>query len=129
MGTKAKKILFEMSNNQNTSSIAPMEVDGSTSQVLVNNETLVPLPNQVLEALTVIKKHLSQQENYQEIKITQEGILVNEKLIYVNYEACKLCKKQHGSLTCSQCERKTCSIVWLNESKLFSASVVKMLKS
>src|SRR4051794_6868045 len=106
-----------MSNNQDDSSAMVIDDNSSSSQTPANSETLAPLPNQVLEALTTIQKYLAHQKNYQEIKITQEGMFANGNLIFVNYEACKLCKKQHGNLVCLTCQRKVCSACVVKRAK------------
>lgn len=108
-----------MSEQQNTSS---MDIDnyamGANTSNIVNNyftspvptsEPLPNLPNQILESLTIIKKYLSRQEKNHEITITKNEVKINDKLIHVNYEACKICKIQHGNLTCPTCQRKVCS--------------------
>jgi len=98
-----------MSIDQNVSLSDAMEVEYSTSQNLDNNEQLLSPPNQVIEALTIVKKYLSRQETPHEIKITKDQITLNGNRIFVDYEACKLCKKEHANLTCPKCERKVCS--------------------
>src|SRR4051794_15988970 len=114
-----------MNEDQNNFSTVQMEVDNyalgtnssnvvnnyfpSPSQTLSNNEPLPNFPNQVLEALTTIKKFLSRQKTSYEIKITKDEVKINERLIHVNYEACKICKVQHGNFTCPQCQRKVCA--------------------
>ncbi|CAI2177476.1 404_t:CDS:1 [Funneliformis geosporum] len=74
-----------------------------------NPPPLPNLPNQILEALSVVKKFLARQEKNHEITITKEEIKINNQIIYVNYEACKICKNQHGNLTCPRCQRKVCA--------------------
>jgi len=110
-----------MSDHQSNPSTIHMEIDnyavGQNSSNIVNNylspspnsEPLPNFPNQVLEALTIVKKFLSRQKASYEIKISKDEIKVNERLIHVNYEACKICKNQHGNLTCPKCERKVCA--------------------
>jgi hypothetical protein len=111
-----------MSDNQDNSSVVKMEVDnyaiGENSSNIVNNyfvsptptsEPLPNLPNQILEAITAIKNHLSRQEKDHEITITKNEVKVNNRLIYINYEACKICKLQHGSLNCHTCQKKVCA--------------------
>jgi len=74
-----------------------------------DQETNFPnFPNQALEALTVIKNFLSQQISHNEIKITKDGVIVNEKPFEVNYESCRICKNEPSQLICSECERKVC---------------------
>jgi len=114
-----------MSEDQNNFSAVQMDVDNfalgsntsnivnnyfpSSSQTPSSNEPLPNFPNQVLEALTTVKKFLARQKNPYEIRITKEEVKINERTIYVNYEACKICKVQHGNLICSQCQRKVCA--------------------
>src|SRR4051794_20418424 len=74
-----------------------------------NQPTLPNFPNQVKEALTTIQKYLSRQVSNHEIKITKDGITVNGTPFELNYEACKICKHQPSTLTCSLCGRKVCS--------------------
>jgi hypothetical protein len=117
-----KKYFSKMSDQQNTSGFH-MEIDNyairENSSNVVNNyfstptsqnsEPLPNFPNQILETLTVIKKFLSRQKDQYEITITKDEVKVNGRAIHVNYEPCKVCKNQHGHLTCSKCERKVCS--------------------
>ena len=79
------------------------------SQTTTNDETLPNLPNKVLEAISTIQRFLSRQEKNHEIKISKEKTTINGKTILVGYEACKLCKNQHGNLTCPSCQRIICS--------------------
>ncbi|CAI2189392.1 10378_t:CDS:1 [Funneliformis geosporum] len=109
-------------NDQQNISATHMQIDnyavGENSSNVVNNYLASPsqasvsfpnLPNQVLEALSIAKKFLARQKETHEITITKNEVKVNGKLIYVNYEACKICKNQHGNLTCPKCQRKICS--------------------
>ncbi|RIA93351.1 hypothetical protein C1645_735634 [Glomus cerebriforme] len=111
-----------MSKDQKLSPIVHMEIEnyamGNNASNIVNNYLVSPsqisdqtpaLPNQVLEAISTIKKYLSLQPSNHEIKINKNEVKLNGKLIHVNYEACKICKLQHGNLSCSSCERKVCS--------------------
>ncbi|MCE8163748.1 MAG: hypothetical protein I3273_05805 [Candidatus Moeniiplasma glomeromycotorum] len=127
-----------MSENQNNSPVR-MQIDnyamGENSSNTVNNypypprqneqdreiynqETAyLPLPNQIKEALTTIRKFLSRQESRHEIKINKDTIFINGKEIELEYEACKICKLQPSSLVCSECERKVCPKCVVKRSK------------
>ena len=113
-----------MSDNQDNFASSGMEIDidnyamGENSTNIVNNYFVSPtstsepfpnLPNQILEALTTIKKYLARQKEQHEIIITKKEVKVNNQLIHVNYEPCKICKNQHGNLTCPTCQRKVCA--------------------
>jgi hypothetical protein len=110
-----------MDENQVNSPAVKMEIDNyamsENSANIVNNYFIAPsqtpaslpnLPNQVLEALTIVKKFLSRQEKDGEINITRNEVRVNGQFIHVNYEPCKICKSQHGNLLCPKCQRKVC---------------------
>ena len=115
-----QKKFFKMSGDQTNSPIVNMQIDnyamGNNSSNIVNNypappppnsEHLPDFPNQVLEAISTIKKYLSRQPSNHEIKITGKEVKVNDRTIFVKYEACKICKLQHGNLFCSACGKKS----------------------
>ncbi|CAG8456096.1 26250_t:CDS:1 [Gigaspora margarita] len=102
---------YAMGNNSsNVVNNYPSPPRQTTSREEYNDTITIPnFPNQVKEALTTIKKYLARQPTSHEIKISKETIIVNGKLLELDYEACKICKNQPSNFTCPQCQRKVCS--------------------
>ncbi|MCE8159048.1 MAG: hypothetical protein I3270_01385 [Candidatus Moeniiplasma glomeromycotorum] len=127
-----------MSDNQTDPSIVHMNIDnyamGANTSNIINNY-LTPLhsteiredydnqitfpnfPNQVQEALTIVKKFLARQPSNHEVKINKEGVMVNGKPFEIDYEACKICKHQPSTLICRSYQRKIYSVCIVKRSK------------
>ena len=82
-----------------------MEDVGESSQGFTN----IPyIPNHVLESLVNVNRFILSVQYPMEILMNRDGTVINGRLYDLTYEACKICKKENGSLSCSMCDRKVC---------------------